>query len=741
MFLNPMNLAFLGAAVIPLVLHLLSRSRQVSVKWGAMMFLVQGEPRRAKLRKLREWSVLGLRCLAIALLALALARPVAGVGAGSLTLGDVMSMGKAAGGGRAVVAVVVDVSGSTSAPATPGTTRLDAVKEAASRVLASLSEEDQAALLTSDGRESGGFTSDRVALSSRLAALRSGAGALDVPAALEGAAKLLGSRPGYPVERRIIALVTDRQMSSYGGVTEAFAKRFEGVREGAGVARVVVIPAGDTDRDNAWVKSVEITSGSVLRGRAAEVRVTVRNDGSTPRTGFPVRLLAPGVPVLRGTVDLAPDSDAVWKTQVTFPTAGRSVLTAECAGAGPEFDDRLDTVVEVSEGVKVLVVMGSGGVAEIDQVPAGLAVVPFSGGQGAGSGGTGNSAEVTLAVPGKMPVYTMDRFDVVVIPQLTRLDESEATALVQFVYGGGGLLVGTGPLTDGETLRRVEALLPAQVGSPTDPQRPPSRATVGEVSPVTGFALAADNVLPGALFQRRRSLTPLSRAGVKVLLNAVEETVGPGGQERSALLVEGSYGQGRVMVMGVPLEETWSDLPRSPGFVPFMQSAVRYISGRGQNVLDESGGGAGGARSIRVWLPGEADAKSVSMDGPGGLRVVPIVDRVDRRLQARWSPPSGGVLAPGTYEVRYRAGGRDRVEPVVVRPQEAESDLASSMDSIEEAAKRIGAEVIEAVEGSAEPIGRLKYGQELWPWLLGLGVAALLSEQALARNWTSRSRY
>src|SRR5947199_111355 len=39
MFQNPLLLIGVGAAVVPLVLHLLSRARYRDVDWGAMMFL------------------------------------------------------------------------------------------------------------------------------------------------------------------------------------------------------------------------------------------------------------------------------------------------------------------------------------------------------------------------------------------------------------------------------------------------------------------------------------------------------------------------------------------------------------------------------------------------------------------------------------------------------------------------------------------------------------------------------
>src|SRR5215212_2436973 len=76
MFEHPIMLAGLGGAVIPLVLHLLGRARYRSVEWGAMMFL---DPRRTRYSygtAVKEWTLLGLRMGGVALLAVALARPV-----------------------------------------------------------------------------------------------------------------------------------------------------------------------------------------------------------------------------------------------------------------------------------------------------------------------------------------------------------------------------------------------------------------------------------------------------------------------------------------------------------------------------------------------------------------------------------------------------------------------------------------------------------------------------------------
>src|SRR5205823_13638496 len=77
MFLNPIMLAGLAGTVAPLILHLLARARYRTVPWGATMFLEGIDPRQAYSARARQWALLMMRMAAVALLAIALARPVA----------------------------------------------------------------------------------------------------------------------------------------------------------------------------------------------------------------------------------------------------------------------------------------------------------------------------------------------------------------------------------------------------------------------------------------------------------------------------------------------------------------------------------------------------------------------------------------------------------------------------------------------------------------------------------------
>jgi hypothetical protein len=67
--------AGLAAATGPIIIHLLNRRRFRTIEWGAMDFLRQAMQRNRRAVQLRDLIVLVLRCLAVAVFGVALARP------------------------------------------------------------------------------------------------------------------------------------------------------------------------------------------------------------------------------------------------------------------------------------------------------------------------------------------------------------------------------------------------------------------------------------------------------------------------------------------------------------------------------------------------------------------------------------------------------------------------------------------------------------------------------------------
>src|ERR1043165_4949986 len=107
-FLNPLFLFGLGAAAIPVLIHLLTRRKPREVRFPSLDFLAEVNQSEIRRLRLKQWLLLLLRTLAAALRAMAMARPrmrggVAGRAAGASTM-----------------VALVDVSGSMGAPDAEG---------------------------------------------------------------------------------------------------------------------------------------------------------------------------------------------------------------------------------------------------------------------------------------------------------------------------------------------------------------------------------------------------------------------------------------------------------------------------------------------------------------------------------------------------------------------------------------------------------------------------------------------
>src|SRR4051812_46053188 len=124
-FLNPWMLAGAAAVGIPIALHFFYKARYRRLPWAPMKFLKEAIEQTSRRLKFQEWILLALRCLALALLAFAIARP--GWEAAS-----------PAGSNETIDAVFVIDTSYSMAARDSDKTRLEAAKEAALAVLETL---------------------------------------------------------------------------------------------------------------------------------------------------------------------------------------------------------------------------------------------------------------------------------------------------------------------------------------------------------------------------------------------------------------------------------------------------------------------------------------------------------------------------------------------------------------------------------------------------------------------------
>lgn len=127
-------LYLLPLAGLPIVFHLILRQRKRTIVFPTLMFFHRVDPKLNTRRRIREWLLLLMRVLMIALILLALSRPTLRSAVGS--------------GGKLSAAVLVDNSGSMTAAADEGDlTKLECAKEGARKLVSSLASDTDAALV------------------------------------------------------------------------------------------------------------------------------------------------------------------------------------------------------------------------------------------------------------------------------------------------------------------------------------------------------------------------------------------------------------------------------------------------------------------------------------------------------------------------------------------------------------------------------------------------------------------
>ncbi len=222
-FLAPFFLAALGAISLPILLHLIRRTPRGKVLFSSLQFLSPTPPRLTKRSSIEHWLLLALRALAVALIALAFARP--------FIWESSTAEAEETGPGRRIV-ILLDTSGSMQ--------REDLWKQAAAAVNKAVDEAqpmDEVSLMSFDrgvkrivSREqwSAAPIAQRVALiKDALASLSPTHDATHLGDALIAAAASLGESDGLGsaqafTGQRTIVLITDLQQGCHLSPLDAY---------------------------------------------------------------------------------------------------------------------------------------------------------------------------------------------------------------------------------------------------------------------------------------------------------------------------------------------------------------------------------------------------------------------------------------------------------------------------------------------------------------------------------------
>lgn len=646
-------LAGLGAVSIPVLIHLLLRTRRRPLEWGAMRFVVEAAKRTQRRRALQRWLLLAARCLLLLAAALALARPLVA--------------GGAAGTGRAARTVHLIIDNSIAAQAGPSAESgaLAAHLRHARALLDSLREGDRVSIqLAGMGGDGGGEGAALIwpaaaslpLVRAALDDIRATDARADVAAALARISSATRADPGARTSGSDSIVVLADPLSGTFGAERAPATL-------ANEARVAVIPSA------IGASSLNVGIASVTAGRA----VLTPGDPPEART-LAVALLRSGAAAAtagESSVNGAGESARVaWAAGQTAATVVLPIAAADADASAPTSsiavsasDRRRDTrVLAVSlsadanaadNAARIAVrIRPALRVALIDDPRAGAAragAAGFTAAQwvaAALGSGAATGIEVSASSALTVDAQTLASCDAAIVTAPQALDERARAAVRDFIRAGGLAIVIPPAELDAHAWLSAfitDLRLPWAAAAARRAVGTPER-TAELVAPAPADA-AAD-----LLALVRRELPDLLRGvGVRSVLpvtatasltpaatGAASPTVPPDSWRSATLLAlrdgtpivleargaAGAGASGRVILFTVALDVDWTDLQTKPLIVPLLQEFVRQGIGRGAAVLSATAGSritlAPGTRLRPVDAP-EMDAHAaLSIDATGG---------------------------------------------------------------------------------------------------------------------------
>ena len=608
-FLQPLFLAGLLAASLPIIIHLINRRKAVRRRFPALQLLRESNEKIARSVKVRQWLLLALRVLAIAVLIFALAKPFV-LSSDGLTADE-----------RLPTAVALVVDDSVAMTYDDYWERaLDAVDDE----IDGLRHWDEVVLLTT-----GDSDSPVTSLTTEHGEIRDGADELESTYAGGDLAETLLKADdvlaGSDLPNRRITVISSGTDAAVGSSRDIQL-----------MSPVDVVDIGDRDDgplDNTAVVDVDYTQRGSARDGQWTIDAVVANFGTDDRHQLPVELEIDGDTVAADTVDVPGGESATisFEHHLEQPRlVDAAVVIADDAGL--EADNRWHFAIQPRQRTRTLLVNGSPSSIPYNDELFFLsrALEPAT-----RDGGTISLSETTRD---GLDSRNLDNYDVVVLANVSALSSELADQLHRFVDGGGGLFISVGDQIDEDAYnQQLDGLLPRPLrgikllAERDDPDAPIKTTRLGHPTrqhPVFESSRSSGSrALQSVSVYSYMLLDPApSDANSSVLLSY---------QDNAPALLERRVGQGRVLLFTSSIDRDWTDFPVRSAFLPLVHRSLMHLARRASSDADDV---HGVGESIDFDIGELVDDRAI-VHGPDGSRTVLTAD--ERR--ASMTPNRPGV--------------------------------------------------------------------------------------------------
>ncbi len=584
-FLNPFMLFGAGAVAVPIIIHLLNRRRFQRVVWAAMRFVKVSTEKNQRRMLVEDMILLALRCLMLALLALAVARP-----AMRSTSHDLF--------GQSKVSAVIILDNSASMGVSDGVqTRFDKARKVAEQAVDALPSGSAAAVILASDVAKEVIKEPTHDLNLARKTVR------EAPLSDRGTdlfpsiEKALETLKGRAAIRKEIYLITDGQLAGWrqlGDIQKTLKKAKEQSGEQQVATHLVLI--SDNEERNLGVSGLVLSSGLAPLNRPLRFEAQVANYGKQEAKDTRVSLLVDGVSVDDVTIpSIPPGGTRSVPLNTRFKTEGWHSVTARIPADRFPSDDARTLAVRAIREIRVLLVDGEPGSEprESETFFLGHALVPVPADEV-----EQYYVKTSTISPADMGGTRFDDFDTVVLANVADFSADTANALENFVKRGGGLLIFPGGKVNAASynsqLATARKLLPATFGEPHGDANQEDKFFTFQTKDydhpiVAVWNDAAAGTLASARFFRAFDLNllpaPPGEGGEKpvpgklgVTTNSVVSFAVPKAilrfSDGSIAMAERAVGLGRVVMFASTADTAWNDLAVRPAFVPLLHRTL-----------------------------------------------------------------------------------------------------------------------------------------------------------------------
>lgn len=695
-FLNPLYLIALAAAAIPIILHLLNLRKTRVIEFSTLSFLKELQRSRIRKLKIKQWLLLILRTLLIIFIVLAFTRPALRSSFGFLPGSDAKSS----------VVIILDDSFSMMA-SDEGGSLLRQAKEKALAILDLLKPGDEVALVRfSEARKERQFTSALNAVRDEINTVEHRYTHLPVYEALTAASVLL--QQSHNINREVY-LISDEQQSNYSTEPNDIAQLFDPSD------RLYVVPVGKRKPDNAAVTDVIVQSVLFEKEKPVELSASLLNDGSSPMQSTMVSVFLDGERVAQRSVDLEAGTTKTVEFTVVPKNTGFVEGFIELENDALPEDNKRAFAFYVPDKLRILLAPSGSQESSIMR----LALQPLAEDQAT------ETFQIDAPDRNAMLSANLQRSDVIVLIGTASASDAFLQRVASFVGEGGSLLLF--PDADGN----IQAFS-SFMDKLSFPIPQGTNGTIGSAASYGTFgAIDFDHPLFRTVFResdtekKPQVESPKLYHHVRLKGNeAVREVITTSSGD--AFLLDGKFGKGRVLVIGVSPSLRWSDFPLKGIFVPLMHRAMFYLAARDEFIQATTVG-----KPFDLAVPPLAQEGFFDLVAPGG-----ITSRLTAKtLGAGQYFTIDQLDEPGIYTLK---SGEAAVRKIAVHTEPAESRMARIDAAARESFfQSIGVEkptVITNADSVQQAVMESRYGVELWKYMLLLALVCGVAEMLIARD-------